>query len=120
MCISVRPGVGSAKPSLYLYEFDENWRLLQEQHYNIEGLNYAHDFLLLPDYYVFHMTPFVNMSLQDAIKVYMGLRGPGQLMRYHHSLPSQFVVIPRYKQAAHQEIMLIDTDPFHVSSIYSY
>ena len=120
MCISVRPGFGSAKPTLYMYEFDENWRLVQEQHYNIEGLNYAHDFLLLPDYYIFHMTPFVNGSLQDAIKVFMGIRGPGQLMRYHHSLPSRFVVIPRHKQAAHQDIMMIDTDPFHVSHIIKH
>ena len=118
--MSVRPGLGSTKPTLYLYEFDESWRLVQEQCYNIDGLNYGHDFLLLPDYYIFHMTPFVNAYLQDIIKVYTGLRGPGQLMRYHHDLPSRFVVIPRHKQAAHQDIMMMDTDPFHVSCLHCH
>lgn len=52
------------EPSLAIYEFDRNWRLVQHQLHRIHGLNYAHDFLLLPDYYVFHMTPFVDTSFR--------------------------------------------------------
>ena len=62
VCISVKPGVGKVDPSLGIYEFDPHWRVVQHQLHHIKGLNYAHDFLLLPDYYVFHMTPFVDTS----------------------------------------------------------
>jgi len=62
ICISVKPGVGKVDPSLGIYEFDPHWRIVQHQLHHIKGLNYAHDFLLLPDYYVFHMTPFVDTS----------------------------------------------------------
>ena len=110
----MRPGLSSLKPSLYVYEFDQNWRLVQQQLHHIEGLNYAHDFLLLPDYYVFHMTPFVSSTLQDAIKVYMGLTAPGRLVRHYSSLPSRFVVVPRHKEAHYQEIMMFDVEPLHV------
>ena len=61
MCLSIRPGVGRL-PSLTFYEFDPHWNLVAHQSHHIEGLNYAHDFLLLPDYYILHMTPFVNVS----------------------------------------------------------
>lgn len=59
--MSVRPGVGRP-PALALYEFGPKWELLSFQMHHIEGLNYSHDFLLLPDYYILHMTPFVEIS----------------------------------------------------------
>ncbi len=59
--MSVRPGVGKP-PSLALYEFGPKWELLSFQLHHIEGLNYAHDFLLLPDYYIVHMTPFAEIT----------------------------------------------------------
>ena len=64
--MGMKPGVGGHKPSLAIYEFDERWNLLQYQLHHINGLNYAHDFLLLPDYYVFHMTPFADMSWKSV------------------------------------------------------
>ena len=113
--MGIKPGVTrSIKPALAIYEFDEHWNLLQNQFHSIDGLNYAHDFLLLPDYYVFHMTPFAEMSLVNVLKVYMGWTSPGQLMRYYRHLPSRFIVIPRHEGAKYQEILSLDTEPFHV------
>lgn len=59
--MSLRPGIGQS-PGLALYEFGPKWELLSFQMHRIEGLNYSHDFLLLPDYYILHMTPFVEIS----------------------------------------------------------
>lgn len=83
--------------------------------HHIDGLNYAHDFLLLPDYYVFHMTPFVKIGLKGALLIYCGISSPGDLMRYYADLPSRFVVIPRHSGAKHQDVKIVDTEPFHVS-----
>ena len=114
VCIGLKPGSGSLKPSLAIYEFDKQWNLLQHQMHHIDGLNYAHDFLLLKDYYVFHMTPFIPMSLKAAIMVYTGWSSPGQEMAYSSSLPSRFIVIPRHAGAKYKDIRMFDTEPFHV------
>nr|CCE21337.1 putative beta-carotenoid oxygenase [Suberites domuncula] len=114
VCFGVVPGVGSRKPSLAIYEFDDKWNLMQYQMHHIDGLNYAHDFLLLRDYYVFHMTPFADMTFTAGLKVFAGLSSPGELMKYYSHMPSRFVVIPRHKGAAHQDIKLLNTEPCHI------
>lgn len=114
VCISLRPGF-SQKPSLTVYEFDRSWHLCQKQIHHIEGLNYGHDFVLLPDYYVFHMTPFVKGSWWIATKILLGWSSPGDEMRYHPELPSRFVIIPRHGSGDSAGVMFVDTEPCHVS-----
>ena len=113
--MGLRPRVPGYKPLLALYEFDESWNLHQHQLHSIEGLNYAHDFLLLPDYYLVHMTPFVSTDWWTVAKVLMGWSSFGGTIHYYPSLPSRFVVIPRHSRAKHQSIVQLDTEPFHVS-----
>ena len=114
VCISHRPGF-SLRPSLAVYEFDPSWQLCQRQVHHIEGLNYAHDFILLPDYYVFHMTPFVKGTWWTQAKIHLGLSSPGEEMRYYPELPSRFVIIPRHGSGDSAGVILVDTDPCHVS-----
>lgn len=116
VCISLRPGFTQKSPSLVVYEFDPAWNLCQKQIHHIEGLNYAHDFVLLPDYYVFHMTPFVKGSWWIATKILLGWSSPGDEMRYYPELPSRFVIIPRHTTGDRAGVMFVDTDPCHVSS----
>ena len=115
VCMGLRPTIGNRKPVLALYEFDRNWNLSQRQIHSIPGLNYAHDFLLLPDYYVVHMTPFATADWWTIAKVVMGWSSLGHSMRYYQHLPSRFVVVPRHTGAKHQRILQLDTDAFHVS-----
>ena len=115
VCISLRPGFSQTRPSLAIYEFDPSWRLCQKQIHHIEGLNYGHDFVLLPDYYVFHMTPFVKGSWWINTKILLGLSSPGDDMRYYPELPSRFVIIPRHVSGDSTGVMFVDTEPCHVS-----
>ena len=119
VCFGLIPGVGGRKPSLAIYEFDDKWNLMQYQMHHIDGLNYAHDFLLLRDYYVFHMTPFADMTFLSGLKVMAGWTSPGELMKYYAHLPSRMVVIPRHKGAAYQEVKLLDTEPCHVRLMHT-
>ena len=111
----MRPGFAGKSPCLVVYEFDPSWNLCQKRIHHIEGLNYAHDFVLLPDYYVFHMTPFVNGSWWKTTKILLGWSSPGDWMRYYPELPSRFVIIPRNTSGGNAGIMFVDTDPCHVS-----
>lgn len=81
--------------------------------FRIPNLNYAHDFVLLPDYYLFHITPFTNISSWDAIKILGGWTSPGESMHHYPHLPSKFVVIPR-NASSEAEIKFLDTGRFHV------
>ena len=58
-------------PYLEVMEFDNKWNVINKLSLRIPGMNYAHDFALFPDYYVFHMTPFANVSYWTALKVRM-------------------------------------------------
>uniref|UniRef100_A0A7M5UU79 Uncharacterized protein n=1 Tax=Clytia hemisphaerica TaxID=252671 RepID=A0A7M5UU79_9CNID len=109
---SLRPGLQKL-PSLVIYEFDEKWNLTKEMKLHIPFLNYAHDFLLFPDYYLFHITPFTHVSMWGAMKILGGWESPGESMRHYPSLPSQFVVIPRNAKSE-SDVMKIDTCRYHI------
>ena len=111
---SLRPGVKGSQPWLEINEFNRRWNLVNNNKLSIDGLNYAHDFLLFPSFYVFHMTPFVNVSSWEAFKIMAGFSSPGERMLYNSHLPSKFVVIPRNAKSC-EEVMEITTDPCHVS-----
>ncbi|XP_068731716.1 apocarotenoid-15,15'-oxygenase-like [Montipora capricornis] len=114
VCLSLRPGFSHVKPSLAIYEFDRSWQLFQKQIHHIDGLNYGHDFVLLPDYYIFHMTPFVKGSWWITQKILLGWSSPGELMQYYPELPSRFVIIPRKSNHGDTGVMFVDTDPCHI------
>lgn len=54
----------------------------------IKGLTYCHDFIATENYYVIHMTPFVKVTKEIALKIYLGKASFGDLMGYYPDLPS--------------------------------
>ena len=84
---SLRPGLQKA-PTLQIVEFDQHWRLQKKLTLSIPGLNYSHDFLLFPDYYLFHMTPFTEVTVKGAFEILAGWTSPGETMRHYPNLPS--------------------------------
>ncbi len=78
-----------------------------------------HDFALLPDYYLVHITPFVKISFFNSFAIAAGWTSPGETMRYFPDQPSKFVLIPRNPEKKDQ-IVTVDTGVFHVSLINYY
>eukprot|EP00294_Goniomonas_avonlea_P001174 CAMPEP_0114555588 /NCGR_PEP_ID=MMETSP0114-20121206/8832_1 /TAXON_ID=31324 /ORGANISM="Goniomonas sp, Strain m" /LENGTH=520 /DNA_ID=CAMNT_0001740729 /DNA_START=18 /DNA_END=1580 /DNA_ORIENTATION=- len=111
--LSVAPALEPAPGTVHLIEWDQSWNLLQEQTHQIAGLNYGHDFLLSPNYYILHMTPFVSTAKSLAIKIMMGITSPGESMRYHPELPSRLLVIPRDPAKSHL-IRQFEVPPVHI------
>lgn len=122
--LSLRPGIRGSPPALAFCEFDRDWNLLKEQTQEIEGMNYAHDFMLTPNYYILHMTPFVKIDTLFIMKAIAGLSSPGESMQYYPDMPSRFVFIPRVAvpaagvertvSAAPDSIVQLDTEPCHI------
>merc|ERR550534_2875349 len=58
--IGFKPGTRK-KPVLTIVEFDPQWNAVQKQTLHIPGLNYVHDLLVSPNWYIVQMTPFVKL-----------------------------------------------------------
>ena len=110
VCMSHRPGLHTAA-KLGMYEFDRHWNCTHKLETQIEGLNYAHDFLLSKNFYILHKSPFVKVDKKLVTMIGLGLTSPGQAMQYYKDLPSQIVLIPRNGTGAP---ILFDTDPCHI------
>jgi len=114
--ISLRPNMPTS--ALGICEFDDKWKLLQQQIHEIPGLNYAHDFVLTKNWYIFHMTPMVQVSTSVAYKIMLGISYPGNEMHLHPELPSRIVLIPRHGNG---KVRQFDIDPvmiFHYGYAY--
>eukprot|EP00794_Sanderia_malayensis_P020118 gene20118-22089_t len=112
VCFSQRPGVGTL-PKLAIYEFNQDWSLHRKQTCSIEGLNYVHDFALLPDYYLVHITPFVKISAVSGFAIAAGWSSPGETMRYFKDQPSKLVLVPR-DPARKDQIVTVNTGAYHM------
>lgn len=101
-------------PKLHMCEFDEKWNLKFEQYLEIEGLNYVHDFLITPNYYILHITPFVDVSKEGIMKIINNEATPGELMKYYPNLPSKIVLVERYPKQKLPIIKQFNVPPFHI------
>jgi all-trans-8'-apo-beta-carotenal 15,15'-oxygenase len=110
-----RVGVFGTKPQLSVYEWDRTMKLLQATRVSVPGLHYAHDFLMTPNWYLFHITPFIDVTEETLKKIALGQLAPGQTMRYIPGARSGFCLIERYpKEAGSPQIVCIDADPCHI------
>ena len=93
--------LGKGSPQVVFSEYDAAWNLVHQQQHGIDGLHYAHDFVMTPNYYILQMTPFVaGGSTAALINISTGRSSPGDMMRHHKHLPSSIVLVPRGKPEA--------------------
>mmetsp|Transcript_4346 Transcript_4346/g.6448 ORF Transcript_4346/g.6448 Transcript_4346/m.6448 type:complete len:516 (+) Transcript_4346:574-2121(+) len=109
--IGFRAGIMGRTPKLSVFEYDRKWHAVRQADLTVDGLNYVHDFLVTPKYYIFHITPFVDVREKSVAKTLRGEKFPGELMGFDKDLPSQMVVIER---ASPQKIYRFETEPCHI------
>eukprot|EP01059_Diplonema_ambulator_P016715 TRINITY_DN2848_c0_g1_i1.p1 TRINITY_DN2848_c0_g1~~TRINITY_DN2848_c0_g1_i1.p1 ORF type:complete len:531 (+),score=184.36 TRINITY_DN2848_c0_g1_i1:39-1595(+) len=121
LCIvAFKPGLEilKAKPQVRLYEYDRAWNLVHKTKVSVPGLNYAHDFAMTPNWYVLHMTPFVNTSKKFTQAIIKGETSPGESFMYHADCPSKMVLVERRADtgatAPPPRIIEFDTEPCHI------
>lgn len=111
--IGFRARVGKRPPLLRVLEYDREWNLVKDATLNVESVNYAHDFLLTPDYYIFHATPFVKTSPELTQLIMQGKTSPGESMKFYPDAPSRMVFIER-NPTGERKIIELDTEPCHI------
>ena len=111
--IGFRARTGKRPPTQHILEFDREWNLVKETTLNVDSVNYAHDFLLTQDYYIFHATPFVKTSTELTKLIMAGKSSPGESMKFYPDAPSRFVFIERNPKGE-RSIIELDTEPCHI------
>eukprot|EP01064_Diplonema_japonicum_P015617 TRINITY_DN23355_c0_g1_i1.p1 TRINITY_DN23355_c0_g1~~TRINITY_DN23355_c0_g1_i1.p1 ORF type:complete len:545 (+),score=173.30 TRINITY_DN23355_c0_g1_i1:52-1635(+) len=106
------------KPQVRLYEYDRAWNMVRKTKVSVPGLNYAHDFGLTPNWYVLHMSPFVNTSKKFTDAIIKGKTSPGESLRHYPECPSKMVLVERRQSteagAAPPRIIQLETEPCHI------
>jgi all-trans-8'-apo-beta-carotenal 15,15'-oxygenase len=91
----MRPNGDILQSSVTFYEVDSDYKVKHETTVSVKGLNYVHDLLLTPSFYVVHMSPFVSVSQTAAMAVLSGESAPGELMKFYPGLPCRLVCVRR-------------------------
>jgi all-trans-8'-apo-beta-carotenal 15,15'-oxygenase len=114
---SFKPSNPLAKrpPKISFYEWDRSLKLRTAARLEIDSVNYSHDFILTPNYYIVHVTPFIDLSLDTLKEIAAGRNSPGQSMRYIPGAPSEFVAIERFpKDPQKRKVIRFSTEPCHI------
>ena len=114
---SFKPGNPVAKrgPRLSFYEWDRQMKLVRASRLELEHVHYAHDFIMTPNYYIVHVTPFIDLSMETLMEIVQGKNSPGQSMKYVPGAPSQFIMIERFpKSEQTRKTIRFHTEPCHI------
>eukprot|EP00397_Hematodinium_sp_SG-2012_P030412 GEMP01032213.1.p1 GENE.GEMP01032213.1~~GEMP01032213.1.p1 ORF type:complete len:318 (+),score=44.93 GEMP01032213.1:90-956(+) len=108
--IGFKPGL-KANPILTIVEFDSQWNAAAKQIVRVPKLDYVHDLLVTPSWYIVQMSPFVEISAENTKKILRGEEFPGDQFRYNPKHPSCIVLIERHAKGE-PKVKLFD-DPIH-------
>ena len=105
----------STMSRISFYEWSLTHTLVRATRLELDTVNYAHDFLLTPTWFIVHVTPFVDTTMETYKKIVKGDLAPGETMRFNPKLPSQFVLIERNPATpSSRRIIRLDTEPCHI------
>eukprot|EP01062_Namystynia_karyoxenos_P058364 TRINITY_DN49921_c0_g1_i1.p1 TRINITY_DN49921_c0_g1~~TRINITY_DN49921_c0_g1_i1.p1 ORF type:complete len:537 (+),score=191.92 TRINITY_DN49921_c0_g1_i1:77-1612(+) len=113
--VGFKPGPPGGRAALRIVEYDERWQVTRAATHRIPGLNYVHDLLVSPSWYVVQMTPFVKVSPELVKEIMTGKTTPGEQMRLYPDMPCRLVFIERSPGPGRAaRVVQLDTEPCHI------
>ncbi len=85
---ALKPGLSS---TITLYELDLAGQVVQQHSHTTPGFAFIHDYALTPNYCIFFQSPIFFNPLPFVL----GLRSPGQCLKFNRDRPTRVLVIPR-------------------------
>lgn len=82
-------------PCVRFFELDGSGSVVCESEHYVAGLNYVHDLSLTPSFYIVHMSPFAEMSLETIDTVLSGSMAPGETMKLSPGAPCRLLLFRR-------------------------
>jgi len=105
-------------PVLTIVEYDKKWIMQSAVTVHIKDLDYVHDLLVTPHWYIVQMTPFVKISEENTREILKGKEFPGDQFRYEPDHPSRIIFIERHAKGE-PKVRQFD-DPVHGTHIYHF
>jgi all-trans-8'-apo-beta-carotenal 15,15'-oxygenase len=78
--------------TIVIYELDVQGQIVEQHQHTVPGFAFIHDFALTPNYCIF----FQNPVQFNPLPFVLGLRGPGECIRFQPKQPTRVWVIPRH------------------------
>ncbi len=96
---SIQPGLST---KINLYEFYPSGKLRRRYAYNVPGFAFIHDFAITPNYAIFFQNPVAFNPVPFAL----GLRGPGECIKFQPDKPTRILLVPRQPSG---EVVTLET-----------
>lgn len=84
----LKPGLST---TITVYELDRSGQVVEQHAHTLPGFAFLHDFAITPNYCIFFQNP---VSL-NPIPYVIGLRGPGECLKFNPQQPTRIWIIPR-------------------------
>ncbi len=84
----LKPGLST---TITVYELNQAGEVVQQHAHSVPGFAFLHDFAITPNYCIFFQNP---VSL-NPIPFVLGLRGPGECLKFNPHQPTRIWIIPR-------------------------
>ncbi|MGF1512460.1 MAG: carotenoid oxygenase family protein [Elainellaceae cyanobacterium] len=85
---SIQPGLST---KINLFEFYPSGKLRRRYSHNVPGFAFIHDFAITPNYAIFFQNPVAFNPVPFAL----GLRGPGECIKFQPEKPTRVIIVPR-------------------------
>jgi all-trans-8'-apo-beta-carotenal 15,15'-oxygenase len=117
--VGFKAGTPTIPGRISLYEFDRSLKLKVATRLQLQGCNYAHDFLISPNWYILHASPFIDTRLETLNLVKQRQLSPGETMKYVPGAESQIILVERpttgnTTTSNNPRIIRLDTEPCHI------
>lgn len=94
------------KSRVEIVELSPSWELKSKFCGFVPGLNYVHDILVTPNFYILQITPFVKVSQDLTMEIIAGRKSVGEQMTlYAENGKGQIAVIERNKDSKAGEVL---------------
>lgn len=100
--------------TITIYELDPSARVVKQHARSVPGFTFIHDFAITPNYCLF----FQNPLSFNPLPYVLGLRGPGECLKFHSQRPTKVWIFPRDPSQAAQVLEVESGFIFHHANAF--
>jgi all-trans-8'-apo-beta-carotenal 15,15'-oxygenase len=100
--------------TITIYELDASAQVVKQHAHSVPGFTFIHDFAITPNYCLF----FQNPLSFNPLPYLLGLRGPGECLKFRAQRPTKIWVIPRDPAQATQVLEVESGFIFHHANAF--
>jgi all-trans-8'-apo-beta-carotenal 15,15'-oxygenase len=108
---SIKPGLST---TITIFELDPAGKVIRKHAHSVPGFAFIHDFAITPNYCIL----FQNPVSFNPLPFVLGLRGPGESIKFQPNQPTRIIVIPRHTSKSVQILETQSGFVFHHANAF--